>query len=211
MARLLDLEMRVVRRLDGLPYPAYLCAMYVMGLEVRAAHAVFMSDRVKALTARTLDLVLAASESEAARPPQPAADILMKDWDQLSSDADEDGPGAYLGVLEAFMTLTAELAGHVRRHSASDMITGGVAEYPTREELLAGPRLVQVAGPGTDVDANEDTFNVKMVRNFEAVAALAGEHYGKHGKCDPAQIRAIVFTEPTTPPDLGPPPPEGWL
>lgn len=55
--KLLDLEVSTTKRLRELPYPAYLCAIYVMAGEIRRAYLDLLSEKAKLLSTDTLDTV----------------------------------------------------------------------------------------------------------------------------------------------------------
>ena len=55
--KLLDLEVSTTKRLRELPYPAHLCAIYVMAGEICSAYLDLLSEKAKLLSAETLDTV----------------------------------------------------------------------------------------------------------------------------------------------------------
>src|SRR5215468_4119319 len=94
--RLLDLQLSVERQLRGLPYPAYLLAMSVIGRQLQESYADLLAENGDLLARQTVDAVTAAYLSGEVAKDE--AWQLHRRWEELIEDPATDGP---LGVFSA--------------------------------------------------------------------------------------------------------------
>ena len=186
--RLLDLQLSVERQLRGLPYPAYLLAMSVIGRQLQESYADLLAGNGDLLARQTVGVVTAAYLS--GEPAKDEAWQLHRRWEELIGDPATDGPLGMFSAMYVFDMLACEVAGKVKQRAAVGQVTNA-AKLPDPEACEpAGPRLVRI-DPGKQAD--ESSPAVRLIRKFEEVARLAARQHNTGLLCDPGQIHSIVF------------------
>lgn len=190
--RLLDLGMSVQEQLRGLPYPAYLLSMAVIGKKLGEIYADQFPEEGRLLAGKTIAAVTAAYKSgEAAADDAWQLHLGWKQWlyDVDDPDNEADGPPQMFSAMITFDLLALELAGKTRPRVALDDVTNAAKLPDPRIPAPAGARLVQL---GLE-EAEEDSPAVQLMRKFEEVGRLAARQHGTGRPCDPDQLYSIVF------------------
>jgi hypothetical protein len=187
--KLLDLEVLVGARLSELSYPAYLCAMCVIGMQLHEVYAELLSKQSAALVEQSIEVVKSAYlgaddvASEAAR--------IAQLWWEVLDDPKAIDPVGLTSAFVTFQLLLRELAGETRPRESLEYVTSAAADLPDpRFPEPSGPHLVlTLHSPPVD----EGSPGVKLLRKFEEVASLAARQDGTGVTCDPVQLHALIF------------------
>jgi hypothetical protein len=187
--KLLDLEVSTTKRLRELPYPAYLCAIYVMAGEIRRAYLDLLSEKAKLLSTDTLDTVRQALCNTPGRVGSDNG--LYRRWEQLNDDPAEDGPSGWFAAMFTFKALAGEVTGKTRLRTTATYITdaagqlpaagaagqpGGGVEDPVAQRFRLGPGQVAVEGdelePGDQVRGDQRGGEPCLVQRQEWLGSL---------------------------------------
>lgn len=187
--KLLDLENAIAGQLGRLPYPAYLCSMCIIGMELQVLYADLLPENGRLLAGQTIDVARAALMS--ADTVTADADQISRRWQELLDDPATDGPTGMFSTIITFHILARELAGELRPHAALHYLTGAATELPDpRIPEPAGPELVRV---DASEQADESSPGVRLLRKFGEVATIAARQHGTGRPCDPDQLYPVVF------------------
>lgn len=190
--RLMDLRGTVEQQFRGLPYPAYLLSMAVIGRKLAEIYADQFPEKARLLAEKTLDAVKAAYLSGTADADE--AWQLALGWEQWLYDVDDpdneaQGSAEMFGAMSTLDVLARELAGKTRRRTAIEDATGAAELPDPRFPPPPGPRLVRVGRE----EAEDDSPAVQLMRKYEEIARLAARQHNTGLLCDPDQLWSIVF------------------
>lgn len=188
--RLLDVQLSVTRQLRELPYPAYLCSMYLIGGEIRRAYLGLLSSRAQELSQQTLDAVrLAARSASSSNSDSALGSGLFHQWEQLRKDPAEDGPAGWFAAVITFCDLSGEISGELEPRAGLMYLTDTAADLPDERAAPEKARLVEIS---PDEQADEASPKVQMLRWFGRVAQLAAARVGQGLACDPDEILSAM-------------------
>lgn len=151
--RVWDAKHSIYGALRALPPRRYLCAMWILGEELRSLYADRASDSELSLISQTLNAVReAATMSEAATETAGMAAGLTERWQRLIRERENDVLPGQWNAWVTFESLAAELAGEASQYQATERLTKAAIErwrepYPGKARRIDPNEQIDDAGP----------------------------------------------------------------
>lgn len=151
--RVWDAEGSIYDGLRALPRQRYLCAMWILGDELRSLYVDRASDSEQSLMSRTLDAVRkAATMSEVATETADMAAELTGRWQRLIRERENEVLPGQWNAWVTFESLAAELAGATDQYQATERLTKAATErwrepYPGKARRIDPDEEVDDTSP----------------------------------------------------------------
>jgi hypothetical protein len=183
--RVFDAQNAICDGLIALSWRRYMCAIWILGVELRRLYADEMSDGETSLAVATLNVVrdVGASGNSARRRLQ-AADLAAQ-WGQVITEGEQRASGGLLNAWMTFEGAAGEMAGEFSHFYAADWVVGAAVRR-WREPNSRGLRRVD-----RDEEIADDSPMAQTLARFELI--VSGVANASESELDPATLQARIL------------------
>jgi hypothetical protein len=147
--------------LRALPYTGYVQAMLEICGRLRDAYKEFLSPASQDLMDRSFGTIRAyLSGTRVADDAQ----ALAKQWTELLSNPEEDGPAGWGPVMFTIQLLVGELAGEVKQRDAITWLSPAAKELPDPDAPARVPKLRRLSPYSPPVGREAEQLLVELER-----------------------------------------------